>query len=33
MICPDIVKDTKEKVQVIRHRLKVTSDRQKSYAD
>ena len=33
MIGPDIVKDTKEKVQVIRQRLKVAIDRQKSYAD
>ena len=33
MIGPDIVKDIKEKVQVIRQRLKVTSDRKKSYAD
>ena len=33
MIGPDIVKDTKEKVQVIRKRLKVASDQQKSYAD
>ena len=33
MIGPDIVKDTKEKVQVILQRLKVASDRQKSYAD
>ena len=33
MISPDIVKDTEEKVQVIRKRLKATSDRQKSYAD
>ena len=31
MIGPDIVKDTK--VQVIRQRLKATSDRQKSYVD
>ena len=29
----DIVKDTEEKVQVIRKRLKAASDRQKSYAD
>ena len=29
----DIVKDTEEKVQVIRKRLKADSDRQKSYAD
>ena len=33
MIGPDIVKDTEEKVQVIRKRLKVARDRQKSYAD
>ena len=33
MIGPDIVKDTKAKVQVIRQRLKATSDRQNSYAD
>ena len=33
MIGPDIVKDTEEKVQVIRKKLKVASDRQKSYAD
>ena len=33
MIGSDIVKDTEEKVQVIRQRLKATSDRQKSYAD
>ena len=33
MIGPDIVKDTEEKVQVIRKRLKATSDRQKSYVD
>ena len=30
---PDIVKDTEEKVQVIRERLKAASDRQKSYVD
>ena len=30
---PDIVKDTEDKVQVIRERLKAASDRQKSYAD
>ena len=30
---PDIVKDTEEKVQVIRERLKAASDRQKYYAD
>ena len=33
VIGQDIVKDTKEKVQVIRQRLKAISDRQKSYAD
>ena len=33
MIGPDIVKDTEEKVQVIRQRLKAASDRQKSNVD
>ena len=33
MIGLDIVKDTEEKVQVVRQRLKATSDRKKSYAD
>ena len=33
MIGPDIVKDTEEKVQVIRQRLMTASGRQKSYAD
>ena len=33
VIDPDIVKDTEEKVQVIRKRLKAANDRQKSYAD
>ena len=33
VIGPDIVKDTKAKVQVIRQRLKAVSDRQKSYVD
>ena len=33
MIGPDIVKDTEEKVQVIRKMLKVISDRHKSYVD
>ena len=33
VIGPDIVKGTKEKVQVIRQRLKAASDRQKSYAN
>ena len=32
-IGPDIVKDTEAKVQVIRQRLKASSDRQKSYAN
>ena len=31
VIGPNIVKDTEEKFQVIRQRLKVASDRQKSY--
>ena len=33
VIGPDIVKDTEEKVQVIRPRLKVVGNRQKSYAN
>ena len=33
VIGPNIVKDTEEKVQVIRKRLKVASDRQKAYAN
>ena len=33
MIGLDIIKDTEEKVQVIWQRLKVASDRHKSYAD
>ena len=33
LIGPDLVKDTEEKVQVIRQRLKAASDRQKSYAN
>ena len=33
VIGPDIVKDTEEKVQVVRQRLKAASDRQKSYVD
>ena len=33
MIGADIVKDTKEKVQVIRQRLKAVSNRQQSYAN
>ena len=32
-IGPDIIKDTKDKVQVIQQRLKAANDRQKSYAD
>ena len=30
---PNIVKDTEEKVQVIRQRLKASSDKKKSYTD
>ena len=33
VIGPDIVKDTKDKVQVIQQRFKAVSDRHKSYAD
>ena len=33
VIGPDIVKDTEEKVHVIREMLKAASDRQKSYAN
>ena len=33
IIGPDLVKDTKEKVQIIQHRLKATCDRQKFYAN
>ena len=33
MIGPDIVKETEEKLQLIRKRLKAARDRQKSYAD
>ena len=33
VIGPDLVKETKEKVQIIQQRLKAASDRQKSYAD
>ena len=32
IIGPDLVKDTEEKVQIIQQRLKVASDRQRSYA-
>ena len=30
---PELVQDTNEKIQLIRDRLKVAQDRQKSYAD
>ena len=33
IIGPDLVKETKEKVQIIQQRLKAASDRQKSYAN
>ena len=33
VICPDIVKDTEEKVWTIQQRLKFSSHRQKSYVD
>ena len=33
IIGPDLIQETKEKVKVIRERLKVTTDRQKSYAN
>ena len=33
MIGPNIVKDTKKKVQIIQQRLKVARDRQRSYVD
>ena len=33
IIGPDLVKDTKEKVQIIQQRLKDASDRQRSYAN
>ena len=33
IIGPDLVKDTKEKVQIIQQRLKAASDRQRSYAN
>ena len=32
MIGPDLIQETKEKVKVIRERLKVATNRQKSYA-
>ena len=33
IICPNLIQETKEKVKMIRERLKVATDRQKSYAD
>ena len=30
---PDLIKESEEKVKLIRHRLKVAQSRQKSYAD
>ena len=33
IIGPDLIQETEEKVKVIRERLKVATDRQKSYAD
>ena len=33
IIGPDLIQETKEKVKMIRERLKVATDRQKSYAD
>ena len=33
MIGPDLIKESEEKVKMIRERLKVATDRQKSYAD
>ena len=33
VIDPDLIQETDEKVKRIRERLKVASDRQKSYAD
>ena len=33
IICPDLIQETEEKVKMIRERLKVATDRQKSYAD
>ena len=33
VIGPDLIQETKEKVKMIRERLKVATDRQKSYAD
>ena len=33
VICPNLIQEKKEKVKMIREILKVTADRQKSYAD
>ena len=33
IISPDLIQETEEKVKMIRERLKVAMDRQKSYAD
>ena len=33
MIDPDLIQETEEKVKMIRERLKVATNRQKSYAD
>ena len=33
VIGPDLIQDTEEKVKMIRERLKVATDRQKSYTD
>ena len=33
VIGPDLIRETEEKVKMIRERLKVATDRQKSYAD
>ena len=33
VIGPDLIQETEEKVKIIRERLKVANDRQKSYAD
>ena len=33
VIGPDLIQETKEKVKIIREKLKVATDRQKSYVD
>ncbi|KAL5861808.1 hypothetical protein ACOSQ4_003104 [Xanthoceras sorbifolium] len=33
LVCPELIRQTEEKVKIIKERLKVASDRQKSYAD